>query len=110
MTKQLIIVEETGTGFSAFPPDLPSCIATGATRAEVEKTMSEAIQSISTAYVKKVSMSPLRTAILRTVKFPPEACDFTTLLATPGAWPAGQIVARTTPSETVLCPKRWKRE
>lgn len=40
----LIIVEETGTGYSAYAPDLPGCIATGATRAEVEKEMQAAIE------------------------------------------------------------------
>lgn len=44
MTKYLIIVEKTGTGFSAFSPDLPGCIATGATRQEVESAMREAIR------------------------------------------------------------------
>ena len=44
MKKYLIVVEETGTGFSAYSPDLPGCVATGATRDEVEKTMREAVQ------------------------------------------------------------------
>ena len=44
MTKYLIVVEKTATGYSAFSPDLPGCIATGATREEVEKTMREAVQ------------------------------------------------------------------
>lgn len=42
--KVLIIVEETGTGYSAYAPDLPGCIATGATRAEVEKEMQDALE------------------------------------------------------------------
>ncbi|NOT09907.1 MAG: type II toxin-antitoxin system HicB family antitoxin [Gemmatimonadales bacterium] len=42
--KVLIIVEETGTGYSAYAPDLPGCIATGATRTEVEKEIQEAIE------------------------------------------------------------------
>ena len=41
--KILIVVEETTTGFSAYSPDLPGCAATGATRAEVEETMRDAI-------------------------------------------------------------------
>ena len=41
--KYLIIVEKTKTGFSAYPPDLEGCIATGKTKAEVEKNMKEAI-------------------------------------------------------------------
>lgn len=43
MTKYLIVVEATQTGFSAYSPDLPGCIATGGTRAEVERNMREAI-------------------------------------------------------------------
>ncbi|MEJ2247110.1 MAG: type II toxin-antitoxin system HicB family antitoxin [Acidobacteriota bacterium] len=44
MNKYLVIVEETETGYSAFSPDLPGCVATGKTRDEVEKTMRDAIQ------------------------------------------------------------------
>ena len=43
MTKLLIIVEETETGFSAYSPDLLGCAATGRTRGEVEQAMKEAI-------------------------------------------------------------------
>jgi predicted RNase H-like HicB family nuclease len=43
MRKYLIVVEETATGFSAFSPDLPGCVSTGANRQEVEKNMREAI-------------------------------------------------------------------
>jgi predicted RNase H-like HicB family nuclease len=39
----LIVVEETGTGYSAYSPDVPGCAATGHTREEVERTMQEAI-------------------------------------------------------------------
>jgi predicted RNase H-like HicB family nuclease len=44
MSRYLIILEETGTGFSAYSPDLPGCIATGVTRKEVEREMHEAIE------------------------------------------------------------------
>jgi len=43
VTKYLILVEATRTGFAAYLPDLPGCIATGSTRAEVESNMREAI-------------------------------------------------------------------
>jgi predicted RNase H-like HicB family nuclease len=43
MSKYLIVVEETATGFSAFSPDLDGCVATGESRDEVEKNMREAI-------------------------------------------------------------------
>ena len=39
----LIVVEETGTGYSAYSPDVPGCAATGQTRQEVEQTMQDAI-------------------------------------------------------------------
>ena len=41
--KYLIVVEETGTGFSAYSPDLDGCVATGSSREQVEATMQEAI-------------------------------------------------------------------
>lgn len=43
MKKYLIVIEETGTGYSAYSPDLDGCVATGRTREEVEAQMSEAI-------------------------------------------------------------------
>lgn len=41
--KLLIVVEETETGYSAYSPDLPGCVATGSTREEVEREMKKAI-------------------------------------------------------------------
>jgi predicted RNase H-like HicB family nuclease len=41
--RYLIVIEQTATGFSAYSPDLPGCVATGATRAEVEREMKNAI-------------------------------------------------------------------
>ncbi len=38
-----IIIEQTDTGYSAYSPDVPGCVATGATSAEVEHTIQEAI-------------------------------------------------------------------
>jgi predicted RNase H-like HicB family nuclease len=43
MKKYLIVIEETGTGYSAYSPDLDGCVATGKTREEVEREMQEAI-------------------------------------------------------------------
>ena len=34
-----IVIEKTATGFSAFMPDLPGCIATGRDKQEVETEM-----------------------------------------------------------------------
>ena len=41
--KYLIVIEKTKTGYSAFSPDLPGCVATGSTKAQVQKNMREAI-------------------------------------------------------------------
>lgn len=43
MKKYLIVIEETRTGYSAYSPDLDGCVATEATREEVESQMREAI-------------------------------------------------------------------
>ena len=43
MSRYLIIIEPTSTGYSAYSPDLPGCVSTGATRAEVEQNMREAV-------------------------------------------------------------------
>lgn len=42
--KLLVVVEQTETGYSAYSPDVPGCVATGESRAEVERTMQEAIE------------------------------------------------------------------
>ena len=44
MNRYLIIVEKTSTGFSAYSPDVPGCVATGSTRSEVEREMHDAIE------------------------------------------------------------------
>ena len=43
MKKYLIVIEQTGAGYSAYSPDLDGCVATGKTRDEVESQMREAI-------------------------------------------------------------------
>lgn len=44
MKRYLVVVERTSTGYSAYSPDLPGCISTGATRSAVEESMREAIE------------------------------------------------------------------
>ncbi len=44
MKKYLIITEPTETGYSAYSPDVPGCVATGATEDEVSKNMLEALE------------------------------------------------------------------
>lgn len=38
-----IVIENAGGNFSAFAPDLPGCVATGSTLAEVGQNIREAI-------------------------------------------------------------------
>ena len=44
MTDYLVVIEKAETNFSAYLPDLPGCVATGETVAEVRALMREAIQ------------------------------------------------------------------
>ena len=44
MYRFLIVIEKAGANYGAYSPDLPGCIATGATREEAEKNMIEAME------------------------------------------------------------------
>lgn len=44
MHRFLIVIEKANGNYSAYSPDLPGCVATGATREEVERNMHEAIE------------------------------------------------------------------
>lgn len=39
-----IVIEESATGFSAYVPDLPGCVAVGNSREEVERLIRGAIE------------------------------------------------------------------
>ena len=41
--KYLIVVEQTESGFSAYSPDVPGCVATAKSRADVEREIADAI-------------------------------------------------------------------
>jgi len=41
--KYLIVIVRTSTGYSAYSPDLPGCIATAGTEDEVQREMKDAI-------------------------------------------------------------------
>ena len=43
MSRYVILVEPTETGYSAYVPDVDGCVATGETREEVERLMQEAL-------------------------------------------------------------------
>ena len=42
--KYLIVLEKTESGYSAYSPDLPGCVATGATAGQTECNMQRAIE------------------------------------------------------------------
>lgn len=44
MTKYAIVIEQGPNNLSAYVPDLPGCITTGRTVAEIERNMREAIE------------------------------------------------------------------
>ena len=44
MYRFLVVIEKAEGNFSAYSPDLPGCVATGATREETELNMHEAIK------------------------------------------------------------------
>ena len=44
MHRFLVVIEKANGNYSAYSPDLPGCIATGATREDAEKNMHEAIE------------------------------------------------------------------
>lgn len=44
MYRFLIVIEKAGKNYSAYSPDLPGCVATGATREKAEERMHEAIE------------------------------------------------------------------
>jgi predicted RNase H-like HicB family nuclease len=44
MYRFLVVIEKVNNNYSAYSPDLPGCVSTGATREEAEKNMYEAIE------------------------------------------------------------------
>ncbi len=43
MTEFTIVIEDAGTNFAAYAPDVPGCVATGTTIEEVTAALREAI-------------------------------------------------------------------
>lgn len=44
MKSYVILIEPTRTGFSAYSPDVPGCVAAGRTRASTERLMRRALE------------------------------------------------------------------
>lgn len=45
MKKYLIIIENSGNGYSAYSPDIEGCVAFGFTKEEVESEISTAVKA-----------------------------------------------------------------
>jgi predicted RNase H-like HicB family nuclease len=59
----LVVYEDAGTNYSAFVPDLPGCVSTGATKEEVACNIREAIQGHLEAMVEDGDPIPERYAM-----------------------------------------------
>ncbi len=44
MSRYAVVIEQAGGNLSAYVPDLPGCVSTGATVEEIEANITEAIQ------------------------------------------------------------------
>lgn len=44
MNKFLVLFEKSSTGYAAYAPDLPGCVATGSTLEETRKRMAKALE------------------------------------------------------------------
>lgn len=44
MKRYAVVIEKAAKSYSAYVPDLPGCVATGRTRAEVRRLLREAIR------------------------------------------------------------------
>ncbi|MEP7308911.1 MAG: type II toxin-antitoxin system HicB family antitoxin [Acidobacteriota bacterium] len=41
--KYLVVIEKTSTGYSAYSPDLPGCVAAADTKDDVQREMQDAV-------------------------------------------------------------------
>ncbi len=60
--KYLVVLEQSDTGFSAYAPDLPGCIAAGSTREEVVGLIQEAIEMHLEALREAGELIPMPTS------------------------------------------------
>jgi predicted RNase H-like HicB family nuclease len=44
MHRYLVVIENAGSNYSAYSPDLPGCVTTGANPEEIKRNMAEAIE------------------------------------------------------------------
>jgi len=69
-TKYAVIFEKTDTGYSAYAPDLPGCVAAGATVEETEELMRGAIEMHLEGMREDGEPVPEPTTVTRYVEIP----------------------------------------
>ncbi len=62
MYKYLVVFEKANNNYSAYSPDLPGCIATGADRDEADKNIREAISFHIEGMIKDGIRPPMPSA------------------------------------------------
>ena len=75
MSRYLIIVEETPSGYSAYSPDVPGCVAAASTRSEVEREMQDATEFHVEGLVQPARNSRPRSASYCDVAVLPGSCQ-----------------------------------
>ncbi len=63
MTRFLIVIEKANDNYSAYSPDVPGCVATGATLEEAKRNMDEAIAMHVAGLVEDGQPIPEPTAV-----------------------------------------------
>lgn len=71
MKRYAIVVEKAKSNYAAYVPDLPGCVATGATIKETERRIHEAIESMLHDCARTVCLFPSLPASLITSKSRP---------------------------------------
>ncbi len=70
MKRYLVVVERAGRNYSAYSPDLPGCVATGATPEETHTRMQEAIELHLRGLSERNQPAPEPTTEAFTVEIP----------------------------------------
>jgi predicted RNase H-like HicB family nuclease len=83
--KYAVVYERTPRNWSAYVPDLPGCIAAGATRTEVERLIEEGSACIWTSCARGESRSPSQLQALDWSTSPSGPRLQTAMRLTPGA-------------------------
>lgn len=65
-----VIFEKTDTGYSAYAPDLPGCVAAGATVEETEELMRGAIEMHIAGMREDSEPIPKPTTVARSIEIP----------------------------------------